>query len=238
MLNNLPLYVPLLFIVTTVITYFLFVGAARKNNSNATIAIISIVTIIWLAIHATLARTKFYVITDTLPPRFALTIVPPLLFIAILFITKGGERFIDSLSMKVLTLLHVVRVFVELVLWFLFTYKFIPELMTFEGRNYDILAGLTAPFIAYYGFVRKKLSNSFMLIWNIVSLLLLINIVINAVLSTPSQFQQFAFDQPNVAVLHFPFIWLPSFIVPVVLFSHLVLIRRFVNIRTEKKQYG
>lgn len=229
MLSNLPLYIPILFIATTFITYFLFIGAARKNNSNRTIAIISIVTIIWLTIQAALAKTNFYVITDTLPPRFALIIVPPLLLIVILFITRRGKKFIDSLSMKVLTLLHVIRVFVELVLWFLFTYKFVPELMTFEGRNYDILAGLTAPFIVYYGFVRKKLSNTFLIAWNVFSLLLLINIVVNAVLSAPSKFQQFAFDQPNVAVLHYPFVWLPCFIVPVVLFSHLVVLRRLLN---------
>ena len=56
-----------------------------------------------------------------------------------------------------------------------------------------------------------------------------INIVVNAILSAPFTFQQFAFDQPNVAVLYFPFVWLPCFIVPVVLFSHLVLIRQLLK---------
>ena len=41
------------------------------------------------------------------------------------------------------------------------------------------------------------------------SLALLVNIVGNAILSAPFQFPQFAFDQPNHAVLYFPFIWLP-----------------------------
>ncbi|HVF96549.1 MAG TPA: hypothetical protein VM871_04480, partial [Flavisolibacter sp.] len=41
----------------------------------------------------------------------------------------------------------------------------------------------------------------------------------------------FAFDQPNIAVLYFPFIWLPSFIVPVVLLSHLVCIRQLLKWR-------
>jgi hypothetical protein len=156
-------------------------------------------------------------------------VVPAFLLILILFLTHSGRRFIDSLSMKILTQLHVVRIFVELVLWWLFLYKYIPQLMTFEGRNFDILAGLTAPFITYYGFVRRKLGNTFKLVWNIICLLLLINIVVNAVLSAPFAFQQFAFDQPNVAVLYFPFVWLPCFIVPVVLFSHLVLIRRLLK---------
>ena len=101
--------------------------------------------------------------------------------------------------------------------------------MTFEGRNFDILAGITAPLVLYYGFVKRKLGNTFMLLWNVICLLLLLNIVVNAILSAPFPFQQFAFDQPNVAVMYYPFVWLPCFIVPVVLFSHLVLIRRLLK---------
>jgi hypothetical protein len=57
----------------------------------------------------------------------------------------------------------------------------------------------------------------------------LLNIVINAVLSIPSPFQQFAFEQPNVAVLYFPFVWLPCCIVPIVLFAHLAAIKQLWN---------
>lgn len=135
----------------------------------------------------------------------------------------------DSFPLKYLTLIHVVRVPVELVLYFLFVYKAVPELMTFEGRNFDILAGLTAPFIYYFGFVRQKLNRSFLIIWNLLSLALLMNIVINALLSTPSPIQQFAFDQPNRAILYFPFSLLPTFIVPLVLFSHLVAFRQLIK---------
>ena len=66
------------------------------------------------------------------------------------------------------------------------------------------------------------------LMWNVICLLLLLNVVINAVLSAPFTFQQFAFDQPNVAILYFPFSWLPGFIVPIILFTHLVSIRRIL----------
>lgn len=229
MLRDLPYFIPLFFILVTIVTYWLLIGAARKNNSDKTIFIISTIVVIWLALQALLAKNNFYLITNSIPPRFPLIIVPPLLLILILFVTKAGKRFIDSLSMKILTILHVVRVFVEIILLLLFMYKYVPKLMTVEGRNFDILAGLTAPFIVYYGFVKRRLNKNFMLTWNVICLSLLLNIVINALLSAPFPFQQFAFDQPNVAVLYFPFVWLPAFIVPVVLFSHLVLIRRLLK---------
>ena len=100
--------------------------------------------------------------------------------------------------------------------------------MTVEGRNFDVLSGLTAPLIFYFGYIRKRLNKTFLLLWNFSCLALLLNVVVIAVLSAPLPFQKFAFDQPNNAVLYFPFVWLPSFVVPVVLFSHLASIRQLL----------
>ena len=135
----------------------------------------------------------------------------------------------DSLPLTNLTYLNTVRIAVELVLFWLFVHKAVPELITFEGRNFDILSGITAPFIAYFGLTKRKLSRPVILIWNLICLALLINIVGYALLSTPSPFQQFAFDQPNLAISTFPFSWLPTFLVPVVLFGHLVSIRQLTG---------
>jgi len=101
--------------------------------------------------------------------------------------------------------------------------------MTFEGNNLDILSGISAPVIYYLVFVRKKYARRTLLVWNILCLLLLLNIVITAILAVPYPFQQLAFDQPNQAVLYLPYIWLPAFIVPVVFFSHLVLMRQIMR---------
>jgi len=101
--------------------------------------------------------------------------------------------------------------------------------MTFEGQNFDILSGLTAPIIFYVGFIKKRIGRKAMLVWNFLCLGLLINIVVIAVLSAPFPFQKLAFDQPNIAVLYFPFVWLPCCIVPLVLFSHVATIRQLLR---------
>jgi hypothetical protein len=61
--------------------------------------------------------------------------------------------------------------------------------------------------------------------WNIICLGLVLNVVIHGILSAPTAFQILAFDQPNIAVLYFPFQWLPAFVVPAVIFSHLICLR-------------
>lgn len=219
-MEKVPEFVSTLFILTTFITLYLFSRATSKPG------VVLLVLLAWLTLQGFIASSGFYTVTDTLPPRFLLGILPPLAFIFFLFLSPRGHLFIDGLDLKILTLLHVIRIPVELVLFWLFSYKAVPQLMTFEGRNFDILSGISALLVYYFGFIKKSLDKKFILVWNFIGLALLANIVINAFLSAPFPFQQFAFDQPNIAILYFPFIWLPVLVVPLVLFSHLVAIRK------------
>ncbi len=222
-MQTLPPYIPLMFSLTTLLTVALFYKSA--NNSKTTVLIL----FIWLTIQTAIGFSGFYTVTNTIPPRFLILILPPLLLIIGLFSTSKGRQYIYSLDAKMLTILHVIRIPVEIVLYWLFINKTVPQLMTFEGRNFDILSGLTAPIVYYFGYIRKQLSRKVLLIWNFICLGLLFNIVVNAILSVPFPFQKFAFDQPNIAVLYFPFNWLPSLVVPLVLFSHLAIIRQLLN---------
>jgi len=222
-MHDLPLYVPIIFGLTTLLTVFIFYKAS--NNSIATLLIL----LGWLLLQAFVTLSGFYTYVRSTPPRFILLGLPALITIALLFIIPKGRKYIDSLNPATLTLLHTIRVAVELVLFWLYINKTIPQLMTFEGRNFDIISGLTAPLVFYFGFIQKKLSRSVMLVWNVICIGLLINIVVNAILSVPFTFQQFGFEQPNIAVLYFPFTWLPCCVVPLVLFAHLATIRHLLK---------
>jgi hypothetical protein len=215
-----PLYLSYLFGAVTILSLWLLYKAGNDNKRILTIALL------WLLLQGIMGITGWYARTDALPPRFLLAVLPPLVFIAMLFLTRQGRRFLDSLDSKTLTLLHTVRIAVELILLGLYVDKGIPREMTFEGRNFDILAGATAPFIWYFGFVRRSIGLRWLLLWNIAGIVLLTNIVTIALLSAPTPFQQMAFDQPNVAVFRFPFVWLPCFVVPVVFLSHLAVVRQ------------
>ena len=226
MINQLPLYVNVVFGLTTLLTLWLLYIAAHESKT------ILGISLGWLALQAVLGLSGFYLQTQSLPPRFPALVIPPLLLMITLLATGRGRRFIDHLRLDQLTLLHTVRIPVELVLFWLFIGRAVPQLMTFEGRNFDIISGLTAPLVYYFGFVKKRIGRPFLLLWNLACLGLLLNIVANAVLSTPSRFQAFAFDQPNIALLYFPYVWLPSFIVPVVLLAHVAAFRQLLAKQT------
>lgn len=237
MIDNLPTYISLTFGLTTAATLFLFIWTIKNSTSEKTrkkALPIFIGLTIWLLIQTVLTTKNVYNSdTNSFPPKIMLFGIFPAIFIIILlFATHKGRVFIDSLPLKNLTYLNIVRIPVEIVLLWLFLNKAIPELMTFEGRNFDIIAGITAPFIAYFGLTKSKLSRQTILIWNFICLGLLLNIVVNAIFSTPSPIQKFAFEQPNIAILNFPFSYLPTFIVPIVLFGHLSSIRQLLKQKT------
>lgn len=219
----LPTYVAIVFILAVIACLLIFIRATGQSKT------VFSVLILWMLLQTLLARGGFYLNTSTLPPRFLVMIGPALLMIVVLFSTARGRVFIDGLKVPELTFLHVVRIPVELCLYWLFVSKVVPQLMTFEGRNFDVMAGISALPVYYYGYVKKRISAKWLLAWNIAALGLVVNVVVNGVLSAPFPFQQFAFDQPNIAVLYFPFNLLPAVVVPLVVFSHLVCIRRLAK---------
>ena len=226
-----PTYLTVFFVLITFTTAALFWWVLKVSENTEQrqqwSRLFLVGSLLWLGLQAALSYGGvYYEQLNAIPPRIAVFgLIPALGFIVALFLLPGGKRFIDSLPLPSLTIIHVIRIPVELVLYGLFLAGTIPELMTFAGRNFDILAGLTAPLVVYLGW-RPALRRNLLLVWNVLSLMLLLNIVIHAFLAAPFPLQQLAFDQPNVAVLYFPFSWLPTYVVPIVLFCHLAALRR------------
>jgi hypothetical protein len=226
-MNQLPFYVNALFIACVLTTLGFLYKASRGN------AVFVGACLLWCILQFALSMGGFYLKFDAVPPRFLLMVAPPMAVILISFFTTKGRRFFDSMDIAWLTLLHTIRIPVEIVIFYFFKFGLAPIEMTFEGRNFDILSGITAIIVYYLFFIRKNLSKKALIVWNILCLALLVNIVANAVLSAPTPFQQMAFEQPNIAIFMAPFNLLPAFIVPAVLLSHLVSLRHWIKNRTE-----
>jgi hypothetical protein len=172
-------------------------------------------------VQMVLAQRGFYNNTTEMPPRFVLLLMPPVLVTIAAFTIPYLKNGVKAIQLKHLVWIHIVRIPVEIALHQLYLAGWVPKIMTFEGTNFDIISGITAPFIAYFGYYKQTLPHWVLTSWNLICLGLLLNIVGTAILSAPTPFQQLAFDQPNIAVTQFPFVWLPCFIVPVVLFAHI-----------------
>jgi hypothetical protein len=219
-MQTVPLFSALFFTVLALLTVWMFWRATGKKR------LFLLVIGVWIGIQALAGLLGFYHDTNVWPPRLFLQVVPALLTVISLFLFQRTRRWMDEAQSESLTLLHIVRVGAEITIFSLFTSKLMPEELTFEGRNFDILAGLTAPLVYYFGYVKRRIGRRVLLLWNAACLVLLLNIVIHAALAVPTPFQQLGFEQPNVGILYFPFNLLPSLVVPLVMLSQLICLRQ------------
>lgn len=220
-MENLPIYISILFVVITLVSIGWLYYAS--NQSKKVIGVL----IFWFLVQTVLGMAGFYEDSSTFPPNIVkFGILPVVIFIATLFLTQKGRAYIDGLNLERVTYMHSMRIFVEIILALLFHQGVISVLQTFEGANFDILSGLTAPIVAYLAYTKGSIGKRGLLIWNVLCLILLTTIIVISTLALDSPIQQLAFDQPNLAILYYPFNMLPTIVVPIMFFGHLVAIRR------------
>jgi hypothetical protein len=211
---------PVLFAVLTLLFLLFFYWGTGRNKSVLTRVAL------WIALVSILAQSGFFQNTNTTPPRFVLVLAGNL--VLVLYALRALQK--SRIDLRIALGIHALRVPVELALYVLFLKGQVPEIMTFKGWNHDIWTGISAAvLLVAMVFFNFQPSKKLLLGWNIAGLLLLANIVVIAILAAPLPIQQLAFDQPNVAVLAFPYILLPSVIVPLVLVTHVVSIRQLLR---------
>lgn len=197
--------------------FFLFYGTGKNKR-------LVILFLCWQLIIGILAFNQVFLNNP---------ILFPIVILGTIVLTVYALYIIDTKKINSNYLLsnHILRIPVELVLYQLFLQQKLPKLMTFEGWNFDIFIGITALLILIYQLATKrKFKQKFMLFWNGIGMGFLLIIISLAILSSPLPIQQFAFDQPNIAVLEFPYCFLPACIVPIVLISHILMLNKATSI--------
>jgi hypothetical protein len=230
-MDNISLFIILLFLLIAIITIWIFFRAGHYSKR----VMISVAA--YAIIQSTLGVSGFYTNWSTVPPHLLLLVGPPIFSIILLLLLPVGRKFLDVLNIETLTILHIIRIPVEITLYYLFIGRLIPQSMTFEGSNFDILSGISAPIMYYLVFIARKANQKVLIAWNFICLALLLNVVITALLSAKTPFQKFAFDQPNIGIGYFPFVLLPAVVVPIVLLSHLASLRQLLKNAPSPKRF-
>ncbi|CAG4990209.1 hypothetical protein DYBT9275_00478 [Dyadobacter sp. CECT 9275] len=221
-MENFPWQVGLIFGLIAMLTVYTFYKATNSSKLFLWGAIG------WIVIQGIASVSGFYAVTDAMPPRILFLIAPAFLIILYLFLAPRGRLFQEGMDIHMLMVIHIIRAPLELVTCWLFLCRALPYEMTFVGGNPDLLAGMTVPVVYYLGLMRRKVRWQMLIVWNVVGIGLLVNSFFRCLLSAPLIFQTYAFEQPNLAVLHFPLIFLPGCVVPIMLFAHVVVIRKLL----------
>ncbi|HNQ11641.1 MAG TPA: hypothetical protein PKH65_01530 [Bacteroidia bacterium] len=165
---------------------------------------------------------------DAMPPRMLLLMIVIVMIVLAILFSGRVSYLLRYVPPEHLIYVQSFRIVVEIILVSLYYAYVIPVQMTFEGMNYDILIGITAPLIGYFCFVKKSLPQWVAIIWNILGILLIINVVTIAALSSPFPFKYFMNEPANTLPVIWPYSLLPSVLVPIALMLHFLSIKQLV----------
>lgn len=200
---------------------------ADMEQQKKMLKLISLGFALWLLITAVLSIGGYYENFRYLPPRiFLFGIFPPLVIALVLSFSKSFVNILRHIPPAWLIKIQSFRIVMELMLWLAYIGLFMPFQMTFVGFNLDIVAGITALFAGRVFYRKRTFFKPETVIWNVFGILLLVNVVFVAVISTPSPFRVFLNEPSSAVVAAFPFIWIPTFIVPFALAMHIFSIRQ------------
>jgi hypothetical protein len=186
-------------------------------------ALAAAATAVWMALTWQLAASGALHRWDTTPPPFALLLVAIIGLAGRIAFSTTGRRLAQHVPLWALVGVQAFRYPLELAMHGLYEQGVMPGQMSYSGLNFDIVTGVTAVLVS--GLVASgRAGRRTVAVWNVLGLLLLINIVTVAVLSTP-RVRYFGDDRLNVFVFDPPFVWLPAVMVLAALAGHLVIFR-------------
>jgi hypothetical protein len=180
---------------------------------------------LWLIVVCATSLSGFLQDFESVPPRLLVILAPMLIAIIVLTFSKNLKEILAQIPAKNLIRIQVFRVFVEILLWLLFLENLLPIQMTFEGRNFDVVAGATAPLAAYFLANNRKA----LIVWNILCLGLLINIVTIAIMSIPGPLRYFMNEPANTIIAYFPIVFLPALLVPLAYTLHFFSLQQLLT---------
>jgi len=212
-----------LFSALVLIVAMIVIRGFRKAGWSSTMTIA--VLFIYLVIPALLVRAGVLDRYNPPPPPALLLLLGQTILTTVIVFSSRGTALASHLALGGVVLLQSFRIVVEFLLHRLYLEGVVPVQMTYSGRNFDIVTGITGLILGALLVRRRILPHGVVLGWNILGLLLLANIVGVAALSTPVPFRAFTEGPPNLLPSTLPWIWLPSFLVQVALGSHLLVFR-------------
>ena len=183
----------------------------------------AIAAITWLGATWAAAETGHLSRLDLWPPPFMALPVAIVALGLVMAFTRFGTRLADGLPLAALIAVQAFRLPLELLMHHAYSEGVMPYQMSYSGWNFDIITGLTALPVAW-ALHRGLGGRRLVLAWNALGSLLLLNIVVIAVVSTPV-IALFGPDLLNTWVMFPPFVWLPAVMVLMAFAGHLLIAR-------------
>jgi hypothetical protein len=197
-------------------------GASTAEAGRAA-ALTSLGTAAWMTVTWLVADRGTFREWDRLPPSFAVLVLLIFIIAGRLAAGRVGGQLAASIPLWVLVAVQGFRLPLEIAMHRMAERGIMPDQMSYSGRNFDIVTGITALVVAAL-VASGRAGRGLVTAWNVLGLALLLNIIVVAVLSTPF-FAFFGPERLNIWVTYPPFVWLPAVMVLAALAGHLIIFR-------------
>jgi hypothetical protein len=183
---------------------------------------------VWIIYGGTLGYAGVIANSTALPPGMFYMLVPIIMLVMFMARSRIGETVALSVPLWLLMGMESFRLVVEIFLHQLWLDGQLPKMLTYQGANFDILIGISAPIVAWL-LASRKISDRMALVWNVIGIAMLANVAVRAVLSTQGPLHLILTEVPNAAIGTFPYTFIPGLMVPLALMMHVLSIRALRN---------
>lgn len=193
---------------------------AKVRSKKFTVALV--VLVIWISYLTILSRTT--ILRDlNMPPKFPLLIFLPLVLGMILFYRQSkNSGVVHAIPRSWPIYFQSFRIVVEILILFTFFEGILPKSATFEGMNFDVIMGVSAPFVGAY-VVKYPHRKKIQYIWNIVGIfmVLFVGFIIASSMYFPSIWNSTT-ALVSMQFVEMPYLLLAGFLAPIAIFMHVV----------------
>ena len=212
----------LILITLTTFVGFLFAVAFSKKTSISNYATwVSVPVLLWIIFQSTLSLNKWYMDRSTAHLLFPYLFTSACILV-IVFVPRLREWAL-GLRIEILIGLQLLRLPLEGLLHWAAYYRQTPLALTFYGGSVELLIAAATPIMLFLYRKNKLKYRLSLLIWSYAGMASLTMLWIRSLFSAPSTIQNWGFEIPNYLMVHFPGSWIPTVIVPILLFAHLAV---------------
>lgn len=189
---------------------------------------VAIILSVWFVAALLLGGSGLF---SAVKPPFPQAILFSLVAILLLLFRnlKSFQKWLFDVDIRVLLLIHLTR-FVGIYFLILYGRGELPYAFAVPGGWGDIIAATTVTLLLLLSSLKFKLPRSAYLLWNLFGTIDIFMVVIAAMRSALKE------PQSMNALLKLPLSLLPTFIVPLIIFTHIVLFVRLL--RQQKQMYA
>ncbi len=219
---DIPAGLTLSIVILTITTFvaFLFAIALSSNaRLQRSATLIGVVVLLWIIFQSTLSLNRWYMDRKTVNVLFPY--ITTFLLIVVVGFLPALKAFRVALHRPTLLWMQLLRLPVYGIMHWAVQHKQAPGGIWLYCLLFDAALMMALPFVMRQR--SSNLSSSLMeRVWHSLGLLSLVTAWITMLLSAPSALQQVAFQSPNYLIVHFPGSWIPSVVIPLLMFGHVI----------------